>query len=93
MSEQSRKVENTEKRKIFHWRKKRVSEKVYRNKIRIQNVGKTFIKKYGTRSLINNFKSSVNRDEPVAIEEYYIIHIETLGKQNFAKIVGLYFLC
>jgi len=48
---------------------------------------------YGTRSLINNFKSSVNRDEPVAIEEYYIIHIETLGKQNFAKIVGLYFLC
>jgi len=61
---------------------------MYRNKIRMQNVSKTLKNIYGTRSLINNFKSSVNRDESTAIAESHIIHIETLGEQLLCKNCG-----
>jgi len=54
----------------------------------MQNVGKTLRNIYGTRNLINNFKSSVNQDEPTVIEECYIIYIKTLGKQLFCKNCG-----
>ncbi|XP_043276780.1 uncharacterized protein [Venturia canescens] len=73
---------NNGKNKNFFWKGKRVSEKVYYNRLRLQKVGKNLRQVYGSaKEVVHNLKHS----ECAKIEGRRIIHLNTLGEQLFCS--------
>ncbi|KAK0171451.1 hypothetical protein PV327_011284 [Microctonus hyperodae] len=65
----------------YYWKGKRVSEKVYDNRVRQSKVGKSIRSVYGKRN-IPNLKEDFKNNE---IEGCRVMHIETLAHQMRCK--------
>lgn len=75
------------RKKKFVWKGKYVSEKVYNQRVRMQNVGKTL--KFKSRAAFDQAKGVAEelKEEKKrrVVEGRRVIHVETLGEQLFCK--------
>ena len=66
-----------------------MTERVYKDRCRQKEVGKTIMKNFIAKNDVHNLKTSLQADENlkfVNIEGRRIVHIETLGKQLYCRI-------
>ncbi|XP_039302328.1 uncharacterized protein LOC120357045 [Solenopsis invicta] len=74
-------------KKKFFWKGKRVTEKVYNSRIRLQNVGKNLRNIYGCRNKVSdNLKEcETGESEFGQLEGRRIVDLKTLAKELFCK--------
>ena len=78
------------KHKSFYWKGKKVSEKVYNQRRKQQELGKNVRSIYGTKKVTANLKQTVDPNEDTEIEKCTvegrrIVHIDTLAQQMFCE--------
>ena len=81
----SENLKNSTQKKYYNFRGKRVSKKVYDQRIKLVEIGKNIRKIYGTKSKHNLSVEEKSAENLNDLEGRRIVHLKTLGNEMYCK--------
>ncbi|XP_014213360.1 uncharacterized protein LOC106642940 [Copidosoma floridanum] len=79
---------NLQNKKRYYWRGRLVTEKVYKNRLRLSELAKIMNKNNGCKEKCNLTNEDDNQQKDVLLEGRRIVHLETLAEQLTCQECG-----